>query len=612
TAAPTLTATPAIRDRGCRKGRNNRFSVHPRKPALSRCAENPGFAMNLLRLLLRTSGRSVALAVAVGLAGGLASAGLIALIQQALAGGATRPLFAAFAGLCGVVLVTKIASQALLVRLGHQAVHDLYLHLSRQVLAVPLRALEEFGPHRVLALLTEDVPVIANALLGVSILGINIAILLCCLAYLAWLSPTVFLCLLLFLVGGTITYLGAVRWANHYLKRAREGQDELLHHFRGLTEGAKELKIHRPRRLGFLDQLLRPTCDGLRNDLNTGMIVYAAAASWGQLLFFVAIGVVLFALPSWVTLDVGTLAGAVLTTLYTASPLEAILGWLPGIGQARVSLRKVEDLSQLGGEPEVADTSAVISEPKPRAVVELVGVTHTYHRENEDGGFLLGPIDLTLQPGEVVFLISGNGSGKTTLAKVLAGLYAPESGEIRLNGKPVTAADREAYRQHFSAVFADFYLFERLIGLGTTGATAETLDHQAAQYLDLLRLDQKVSVRDGVFSTTELSHGQRKRLALLTAYLEDRPVYLFDEWAADQDPVFKKVFYTQLLPELRSRGKAVLVISHDERYFGKADRIVRLDYGKLIGDEVTGSFGGEKAPARALRLATSPPHHPTT
>jgi len=58
-------------------------------------------------------------------------------------------------------------------------------------------------------------------------------------------------------------------------------------------------------------------------------------------------------------------------------------------------------------------------------------------------------------------------------------------------------------------------------------------------------------------------------------------VYLFDEWAADQDPVFKKVFYTQLLPELKARGKAVLVISHDERYFGAADRVIRLDYGKL-------------------------------
>ncbi|HEY1377654.1 MAG TPA: cyclic peptide export ABC transporter, partial [Gemmataceae bacterium] len=512
------------------------------------------------------------------LVGGLASAGLIALIQTALAGPgpAAGTVAAAFVGLCGVVLVTKIASQALLVRLGHQAVHDLYLQLSRRVLAVPLRALEEFGPHRVLALLTEDVPVIANALLGLSVIGINLAILLCCLLYLAWLSPAVLAGLLAFLAVGVVTYLWAVGRANRSLKRAREGQDELLHHFRGLTEGAKELKLHRPRRLGFLGQLLEPTCARLRDDLDAGMILYAAASSWGQLLFFVAIGLVLFVLPGWVALDGPTLAGAVLTTLYTTSPLEAVMAWLPAIGQASVSLRKVEDLARLGGEPRAEDGSAAVPEPAVRAVVEMVRVTHTYHREGEEGGFQLGPIDLAMRPGEVVFLVGGNGSGKTTLAKLLAGLYAPEAGEIRLNGRPVTAADREAYRQHFAAVFGDFYLFERLVGLGRPG-----LDDQAAHYLRHLRLDQKVTVRDGAFSTTELSQGQRKRLALLTAYLEDRPVYLFDEWAADQDPVFKKVFYTQLLPELKARGKAVLVISHDERYFGVADRVLRLDYGKL-------------------------------
>jgi putative ATP-binding cassette transporter len=559
--------------------------------------------MNLLRLLLRTSGRSVALAIAVGFAGGLASAGLIALIQLALAGApasgysASATLIAAFAGLCGVVLFTKIASQALLVRLGHQAVHDLYLHLSRRVLAVPLRALEEFGPHRVLALLTEDVPVIAHALLGVSILGINIAILLCCQAYLAWLSPAVFGVLMLFLVSGTVTYLWAIRRANHYLRRAREGQDKLLHHFRGLTEGAKELKIHRPRRLGFLGQLLEPTCGRLRDDLNAGMIVYAAAASWGQLLFVVAIGVVLFALPGRFALDTATLAGVVLTTLYTASPIEAILGSLPAIGQARVSLRKVEDLARLGGEPQVADESATVPASAARGVVELVGVTHVYHREGEEGGFLLGPIDLALRPGEVVFLIGGNGSGKTTLAKVLAGLYAPEGGEIRLNGRPVTADERETYRQNFSAVFSDFYLFERLVGLAGAASDPAALDAQAARYLKHLRLDHKVSVHDGAFSTTELSHGQRKRLALLTAYLEDRPVYLFDEWAADQDPVFKKVFYTQLLPELKARGKAVLVITHDDRYFVRADRVIRLEYGKLapVRNQESGSRTQEAA-----------------
>lgn len=540
--------------------------------------------MNLILLLLRTSGRQVAWAIAAGLAGGLASASLIAIIQNALAdaGSKTPTLIGAFAGLCAIVLFAKIGSQALLIRLAHQSVHDLYLHLSRRVLNVRLRSLEEFGPHRVLAMLTEDVPVIANALLGISILGINLAILLCCLGYLAWLSLPVFAALVVFLILSAATYLFAVGRANVYLRRAREGQDELLHHFRGLTEGAKELKIHRPRRIGFLEQSLKPTCAELRDNLNIGMTLYAAAASWGQLLFFVAIAMVLFALPHWIDLSSSMLAGAVLTILYTASPLEAIMGWLPALGQASVSLRKVDELTRLSREKVEANDALEPAPAVDRALVELVGVTHTYHREGEEGGFLLGPISLSLRSGEVVFLVGGNGSGKTTLAKLILGLYVPESGEVRLNGRTITDADRESYRQNFSAVFADFYLFERLVGLGQSD-----LDQQAAHYLRQLRLDQKVSVRHGAFSTTELSQGQRKRLALLTAYLEDRPIYLFDEWAADQDPLFKKVFYTQLLPELKARGKAVLVISHDERYFGIADRVIRLDYGKLVTEAPT-------------------------
>jgi putative ATP-binding cassette transporter len=97
-----------------------------------------------------------------------------------------------------------------------------------------------------------------------------------------------------------------------------------------------------------------------------------------------------------------------------------------------------------------------------------------------------------------------------------------------------------------------------------------------------LALDHKVRVTDQRLSTTDLSQGQRRRLALLTAYLEDRPFYVFDEWAADQDPHYKQIFYTELLPELRARGKGVAVITHDDRYFHLGDRIVKLHDGQIV------------------------------
>jgi len=208
--------------------------------------------------------------------------------------------------------------------------------------------------------------------------------------------------------------------------------------------------------------------------------------------------------------------------------------------------------------------------------LELDAVTHSYHREKEDSVFTLGPLSLTFQRGEMVFIIGGNGSGKTTLVKLLTGLYKPESGQLSFNGEPVTDETIESYRQHFSVVFSDFYLFENLLGVDSPELDAKALD-----YLIELQLDRKVQVKDGHLSTTALSQGQRKRLALLVAYLEDRSIYIFDEWAADQDPQFKEIFYYHLLPALKAKGKTVLVVSHDDRYYQMADRIIKLANGKL-------------------------------
>jgi len=203
-------------------------------------------------------------------------------------------------------------------------------------------------------------------------------------------------------------------------------------------------------------------------------------------------------------------------------------------------------------------------------------VTHVYRGEKDGDQFTLGTVNLMLLPGELVLLAGGNGSGKTTLAKILTGLYRPERGQIRLDGEVVDDDNLERYRQLFSAVFSDFYLFENLRGL-----SGGDLDAEAQNYLTLLQLEDKVRVTDGTLSTTELSQGQRKRLALLAAYLEDRHIYVFDEWAADQDPFYKDTFYYQLLPELRARGKTLFVITHDDRYYHLADYVVRLDEGRM-------------------------------
>jgi putative ATP-binding cassette transporter len=145
-----------------------------------------------------------------------------------------------------------------------------------------------------------------------------------------------------------------------------------------------------------------------------------------------------------------------------------------------------------------------------------------------------------------------------------------------MNGVRVDQSNIEHYRQYFGAVFADFHLFEHLLGIEPAD-----LEKRAAHYIHKLGLEHKVKVDNQRFSTINLSTGQRKRLALITAYLDDKPIYLFDEWAADQDPEFKRVFYTVLLPELKAKGKTVIVISHDDTYFAHADRVVKLEEGRL-------------------------------
>ena len=229
--------------------------------------------------------------------------------------------------------------------------------------------------------------------------------------------------------------------------------------------------------------------------------------------------------------------------------------------------------------------------PEP---IELRGVEYSYISMEDEKTFSLGPIDLKIGVGELIFVIGGNGSGKSSFVKLLAGLYVPAAGAISLGGRSVDDSNRDDYRQNFTVVFSDYHLFRDLYGI-----PARSLDEKADQYLQSLRLSEKVSIENGKLSTVKLSQGQRKRLALLTAFLENRNIYLFDEWAADQDPVFKHVFYHDILAELKARGKTVIVISHDNHYFDIADRVVRFDNGRIVEDRYL-----QESEPQALPLTT--------
>ena len=539
--------------------------------------------MRVLKFIWNNCRGMMLLTTFIALLSGACNAGLVALVSRALVhtGPTTTTLIIVFIAMGTAKLATNFVSQALLVKFSQGAIADLRRDLIRKILSVPLRNLEEIGSPRILAALTDDVFNVTQALLAIPIITVNVAILLGGAAYLGLSSWKILLASCGLVIVGGIGYRIIVRSAFRYLTLAREEENKLYNAFRALTEGIKELKLHRSRRGEFLSRNIQTATESYQQHNVSAEVRFISAQTWSHLLYFTLIGLILFLIPALGTFDRKTLTDYVITTLYLMGPLAGVLNSLSLFGRADVALSKVEELGISLSEHSAEECSFdQADEPISFERLQLRGVVHSYHSEAEDSQFVLGPIDLSFQPGELVFLVGGNGSGKSTLAKILTGLYLPEAGEILLDGKPIDHKNRDQYRQLFSAVFADFYLFENLIGL-----CGSDLDAKARQYLKLLHLNHRVSINDGALSTVAVSQGQRKRLALLTAYLEDRPFYLFDEWASDQDPYFKKIFYTQLLPELKARGKTVLAITHDDRYFHLADRIIKLDYGKIVTDK---------------------------
>ncbi len=540
--------------------------------------------VTLFAFVYRQARGLVSLAILAGLVSGAAGAAQIAVLNAAMAGddapgshGWWR-LLAAFTVLLLAAPATRLISQYLLVKLGQGMLYELRLRMAGRILSTPLARLERLGPSRLLVALTDDTAVITDAFSVIPEVASNGALFLGGLAYLGWLSPSLLAVFLLLFIPFLALYRAPIASSFRRYRLAREEEDTLYGYFTGVTAGTKELKLNRDRRGGYLDRLAE-SASALRRLFTRADLTLATVAAGGWTFFMAVVGLIVFAAPTVAPVSSETLVGYVLVLLYIRGPLQQIISNLSQLGRGGVAIAKLEELGLELRQDAEPEAPAGIHHPSWRRL-ELDGVTFTFRRAAGEADFVLGPLDLVLRPGELVFLIGGNGSGKTSFAKLLLGLYEPDSGEIRWDGEPVDRADRDRYRQSFSAVFFDFHLFDEL----PPGTGEDGFDEAARRHLRELQLDGKVEIAVGRLSTTALSQGQRKRLALLSAYLEDRPLYLFDEWAADQYPYFKEVFYRRLLPRLKAQGKTVLVISHDDRYFDVADRVVRLSEGRIVFD----------------------------
>jgi len=528
--------------------------------------------MKLLLMLLRSSWLNGLLSAVLGAVSGLASLSLITLIHSALSQPQAGSYAAAglFSILCLVVLATQVGSKCLLVRLSQSTSARLRLELCKRIITAPLASLEAVGRHRLLTTLVGDVTSIVQALAGVPNVCAKAMVLAAGIGYLATLSMLLAVCTVAVAGLGVVSYLAGNRLANRYLCQAREDQDELFKQLRAMIQGIKELQGNQRRQDEFVNQVLLTAETTMRRNTVIGQSIQGFAQSWGRLMVFIGIGLLLFVSPQLQTVDAATLTGFTLTILYLTFPLEGIVGWLPSLNRATIALNKIDSLGLLIKSDRPVQSDLV--RPAFRKI-ELRNVVYQYGTSDCDG-FSLGPLNLTVKSREVLFIAGGNGSGKTTLAKLLTGLYSPAEGSIALNGTVINDDDRVGYRQLFSTVFVEGILFDRLLGVDAE------LD-EVASWCKLLGIGSKVDLQTGKLVTDELSRGQQKRIALLVACLDDSPIFVFDEWAAEQEPDFKDVFYRQILPELKRRGRTVVAITHDDRYFFAADRVLTLFNGGI-------------------------------
>ena len=465
-------------------------------------------------------------------------------------------------------------------KLAQTSVHQLRRRMVTVIASARTAQVESVGRARMHAALVEDALRIADALPGIVALIRDITFIVLCLGYLAWLSWLLTASMIGVIVLAAVVHQPLQRFGMHRMTRLRATYQRLFAMFGNLVDSIKQLKLS-ARQWDDVSNAIRGAETEIGRLNSTVLLSFAIANAFAVLVFLLLIEMMIFG-------HVGKLVDRyvaityTLTMIFLLGPLQGISASTEAMAKARIAVERIDDLnaalhnqhelpikaSVMSGENTVADATRAWSR------LDLRAITHVYASVGRET-FTLGPIDLELRPGQLLYVVGGNGTGKTTLAKLLAGLYTPQSGEIRLDGVPVTDANRAWYRAHIGAVFSDFCLYDSL-----ADSDAERFVEGAMDLVRELRLDHVLDPHRGIFGqVATFSSGERRRVALLLACLDDKPIYVFDEFAADQDPECRALFYERILPDLSAAGKLVIVITHDVKYLSSADLVLTLERG---------------------------------
>ncbi len=462
----------------------------------------------------------------------------------------------------GIVTVRRITENLLL------AVSAGRRRLIQATLRSDLAHVEQTGPETLLSALTAapgDIMATAPLLARGFRTGCYVIGTLVVLASLAWQLFAVMAGLLLIVLSALSLNHRAVMTA---LGNASELEAKMREDLRALVLGFKEIRLNADRR--------RATLASLRQRAEATLAAVAAANRRQT------VGVVLQA---------GATLAAAGTCIFVVPNLvpgvEAVTMTAAAVLMSNISLSLVRDIPLLTrGESAIADMERVHAALRPAKAdagrqpapltagpITLDNVCYQYPDQDGEAGFAFGPVSLTFPPATITFVLGGNSAGKTTLMKLIAGLYAPDMGQISLDGTALPPSD---LRESVSAIFADPYIFDRLYGW------ADADPAMVNALLADMGIAHRTRFADGRFTATDLSTGQRKRLAWVVAMIEARPILLLDQWAADQDPEFREHFYRTMLPALRTAGRTVIAVTNDDRYYDAADRLVRLEDGVLV------------------------------
>ncbi len=535
--------------------------------------------MKLIIALIKKNLWQYVIGTMFSMASGTCGALVIKQIHGALNGGLDGQAFIMEFGLylAGSVGLGLVGSQ-ILTKVSAKNLKELTISLSKKILRAPYQKIE-IEQDKIIPILTTDLARIGSTAGQMPDLITSTFILLGCFIYMLTLSlPMTLIGIGIFLVNMLMITFLLPMLRNHETDD-KDLRYRLFRQLKAMVSGLKELSFKKKLRQSYVNVLIAKTIDQRSTLQVKNTFLINSFGKLENLMVMIALAVAVAYAQGTEMMASGKFVEFLAIAIFLVTPMRKVNGFLRVIHRTTMSINQIEALGvQLSGFQPKSNKRIPTEDWTSRdPIISFREITHAYESEEEHESFDMGPISFDVYENETVFIIGGNGSGKTTLIKLLTGLYLPMSGTLIYKNHPITEEYLDNYQNTISPLFSDDFVFDILYHIDD-----DLLEKQGQEYLDYLELSNKVKILNQKYTTTNLSFGQKKRLNLVTGLLENKDIYVFDEWAANQDPYFKTKFYEEILPRLKKAGKTIFVISHDDYYFPMADRKIKLRDGKKV------------------------------